>query len=225
MKIRFLGHSSFLMETGGKVLLFDPFITPNALASDINILDLKPDYILLSHGHGDHVADAEAIAKNSGSIIISNYEIVSWYESKGIPGHPMNHGGKWEFDFGTVQYVWAVHSSVLPDGTYGGNPGGFVIQSEGKTFYYAGDTALCYDMKVIGESYKIDFAFLPIGSNFTMDYKDAIKAATFVGTSEVIAMHFDTFPYIKINKDKVLRAAQEAGVSIKIPEIGESFSF
>lgn len=225
MKITYLGHSSFLMEVGGKSLLFDPFISPNPMAKAISIKEINPDYILLSHGHGDHVADAEAIARQSGALIISNYEIVSWYEAKGLKGHPMNHGGRWDFDFGSLHVVNAVHSSVLPDGTYGGNATGFVIQSGGITFYYAGDTALTYDMKLIGEEYSIDFAFLPIGSNFTMNFKDALKAASFVGTKQIIGMHYDTFPYIKIDKDLVLKQAAEAGISMKLPEIGETFSF
>ena len=126
-QIQFLGHACFLVEFGGTKLLLDPFITGNPMANQIDIDALEMDYIFLTHGHQDHVLDAEAIAKRTGAKIISNYEIVSWYDSKGIPGHPMNHGGKYAFDFGTVKYVSAIHSSVLPDGTYGGNPGGFVV--------------------------------------------------------------------------------------------------
>ena len=143
MRITYYGHSCFMAEIKGKKLLFDPFITPNELAKDINIADIEPDYILLSHGHNDHVADAEAIAKSSGATIIANYEVAMWFAGKGITKyHPMNHGGKWDFDFGTVKVVNAVHSSSMPDGSYGGNPIGFVIISEEKNFYYSGDTAL-----------------------------------------------------------------------------------
>lgn len=223
MKITFLGHSSFLIETAGKRLLFDPFITPNPLAKDINIDVLKPDYILLSHGHADHVADAEEIAKKTGATIVANFEVANWFENKGVEKtHPMNHGGSWDFDFGRVKYVNAVHSSCMPDGSYGGNPGGFVIESGGKTFYYAGDTALTLDMKLIGEEFNIDFAFMPIGSNFTMDYKDAIKAAKFVDTKKVIGMHFDTFPYIKISHEAALEEASKNGIDLQILEIGAS---
>ncbi|MFZ6663074.1 metal-dependent hydrolase [Peijinzhouia sedimentorum] len=223
MKITFLGHSSFLIETTGKRLLFDPFITPNPLAKDINIDELKPDYILLSHGHADHVADAEEIAKKTGATIVANFEVATWFENKGVEKtHPMNHGGSWDFDFGRVKYVNAVHSSCMPDGSYGGNPGGFVIESGGKTFYYAGDTALTLDMKLIGEEFNIDFAFMPIGSNFTMDYKDAIKAAKFVDTKKVIGMHFDTFPYIKISHEAALEEASKNGIDLQILEIGAS---
>ena len=223
MKITFLGHSSFLIETVGKRLLFDPFITPNPLAKDINIDELKPDYILLSHGHADHVADAEEIAKKTGATIVANFEVATWFENKGVEKtHPMNHGGSWDFDFGRVKYVNAVHSSCMPDGSYGGNPGGFVIVTSGKTFYYAGDTALTLDMKLIGEEFNIDFAFMPIGSNFTMDYKDAIKAAKFVDTKKVIGMHFDTFPYIKISHEAALEEASKNGIDLQILEIGAS---
>ena len=149
MNITFYGQSSFVIEMNGKKLVFDPFISANPKANHINIETIEADYILLSHGHGDHVADAEAIAKNTGAKVISNYEIVTWYGEKKIEGHPLNHGGKWSFDFGTVKYVNAVHSSVLPDGTYGGNPGGFVIWDDNQCFYFAGDTALTLDMKLI----------------------------------------------------------------------------
>ena len=127
MKIRYLGQNGFLFDMNGKTILVDPFISGNPLAKGIDIDAIKPDYILITHGHQDHVLDVEQIAKANGSTIISNYEIVSYFGQKEISGHPMNHGGQWKFDFGTVKYVNAVHSSVLPDGTYGGNSGGFVI--------------------------------------------------------------------------------------------------
>lgn len=223
MKITFLGHASFLIETAGKRLLFDPFISPNPLAKDIKINELKPDYILLSHGHEDHIADAENLAKNEGATIIANYEVATWFENKGVEKtHPMNYGGSWDFDFGSVKFVNAVHSSCMPDGSYGGNPGGFVIETGGKTFYYAGDTALTMDMKLIGEEFKIDFAILPLGSNFTMGYKDAMKAAKFVGTKKVIGMHFDTFPYIKISHEAALEEASKNGIDLQILAIGAS---
>ncbi len=226
MQLTFYGHSSFLIEFGGKKLLFDPFISPNQLAKDIDINTLEPDYILLSHGHADHVADAETIAKRTGALIISNYEIVEWYGKKGLKGHPLNHGGKWAFDFGTVQYVNAVHSSVLPDGTYGGNPGGFVISNTDEgAFYYAGDTALTWDMKLIPMTCpKLNFAVFPIGDNFTMGYEDAVIASDFIECNQIIGCHFDTFGYIKVDKQKVISAFEEKGKTIILPDIGDSFS-
>ena len=181
MDIRFLGHACFEIKIGGKTLLLDPFITGNELAADIDISDLNPDYILLSHGHGDHVADAETIARASGSSIISSFEIASWYEQKGIKAHPMNLGGKWKFEFGTVKYVTAIHSSMLPDGSYGGPCGGFVVWNNEECFYFAGDTALTLDMKLIPQTCPaLDVAILPVGDNFTMGYEDALIAAQFI---------------------------------------------
>jgi len=224
MKITFYGHACFSIDIAGKHLLFDPFISGNELAKGINIDSIPADYILLSHGHQDHVLDVPTIAKRTGAQIISNFEIVSWYGAQGfLNTHPMNHGGSWQFDFGKVKYVNAVHSSVLPDGSYGGNPGGFVIESEEGSFYYSGDTALTYDMRLIGEGHKLDFAILCLGDNFTMGYKDAARAAEFVQVNKVIGMHFDTFGYIKINHDQVEDYFISEGKSLKLPEIGETF--
>jgi L-ascorbate metabolism protein UlaG (beta-lactamase superfamily) len=225
MNIKYLGQSSFLIETKGKTLLFDPMITSNPMADHINVDQIKPDYILLTHGHGDHVADAEYIAKQSGAKIISNYEVVSWYEQKGLDGHPMNLGGKWTFDFGTVKYVNAVHSSMLPDGSYGGASGGFVVYNDEVCFYVAGDTALTLDMQLIPRTCpKLDFAILPIGDNFTMGYDDAVIAAEFVQCDKIIACHFDTFGYIKVDHQAVLDAFAKASKTIVIPQIGENIT-
>jgi L-ascorbate metabolism protein UlaG (beta-lactamase superfamily) len=223
MKFTYYGHSCFSIKLSGKNLLFDPFITPNEMAKGIDIDSIQADYILLSHGHFDHIADAEAIAKRTGAIIISNYEIVTWYGEKGIKGHPLNHGGKWNFDFGTVRYVNAVHSSVLPDGTYGGNPGGFVINGEDGCFYFAGDTALTWDMKLIPMICpKLDVAILPMGDNFTMGIEDAVIASEFIECDKLISCHFDTFGYIKINdKEKATALFEAKGKSVAFPMIGE----
>lgn len=223
MNITFLGHAGFQFSlTGGTNLVVDPYITPNDKASDIDVDSLKADFILLTHGHGDHVADAERIANRQGSTIISNFEIVSWYEEKGIEGHGMNHGGSYDFDFGRVKCVVAHHSSVLPDGTYGGNPCGFVIMTTDKKFYIAGDTALTMDMKLIPMLCgQLDFVILPLGSNFTMDYTEAIKAAEFLECDDVIGCHFDTFEPIMIDREKVKDAFDEAGLKLILPEIGE----
>ncbi len=222
MKLRFLGQSSFSVEMGDKHLIFDPFISANPKAADINIEDLKADYVLLSHGHQDHVLDAEAIAKNNEATIISNYEIVTWYGAKDIKGHPLNHGGQWSFDFGNVKYVNAIHSSVLPDGTYGGNPGGFVINNDETCFYFAGDTALTWDMKLIPmTSPKLDFAILPVGDNFTMGISDAVLAAEFIECDKIVACHFDTFGYIEIDHQAAKEAFAVKGKELIILEVGE----
>ena len=225
IKITYFGHSTFLFTIKDKTVLFDPFIRPNGLAEQIDVTSINPDYILVTHGHEDHVADVEMIAKQSDAMLVSNFEIISWFEKKGVKKvHPMNHGGSKSFDFGTIKYVNAVHSSTLPDGTSGGNPGGFVVQTEEAVFYFAGDTALTYDMKLIGEEFDIDFAVLPIGDNFTMGIKDAIKAADFVGTEKMIGMHYDTFPYIQIDKEAALSAAKSAGKELLLLSIGNSIT-
>lgn len=226
MKLTYYGHSAFGVEMKGKHLLIDPFISPNELAANIKVDELEADYILLSHGHGDHVADAEAIAKRTGATIISNYEIVSWYEAKGIKGHPLNHGGKVTFDFGTVKYVNAVHSSVLPDGTYGGNPGGFVIWNDEISFYFAGDTALTLDMQLIPMTCPpLDFAILPIGDNFTMGINDAIVASDFIQCDRIIGAHYDTFGYIKIDHDDAKGAFKREDKQLVLMEIGGKVAF
>jgi L-ascorbate metabolism protein UlaG (beta-lactamase superfamily) len=225
MKITYLGHSSFTIENKGIHLLFDPFITGNPLAKNVDISTIAADYILLSHGHQDHVLDAEAIAKRTGAKIISNFEIVSWYEQKGIDGHPLNHGGKFKFDFGFVKYVNAIHSSVLPDGTYGGNPGGFVIWDDESCFYYAGDTALTMDMQLIPMTCPpLDFAILPIGDNFTMNYEEAAIACDFIKCEKVVACHYDTFGYIKIDHKEAQKAFSDKGKELVLLPIGESLS-
>ena len=208
--ITYYGHSTFLVEIDNKKILFDPYITPNELAEGVDVQSIVADYILISHGHSDHVADVEEIANKNDATLVANFEVASWFQEKGVKNvHPMNHGGSKVFDFGKVKYVNAVHSSTLPDGSPGGNPGGFVVQSELTVFYFAGDTALTYHMKLIGEEFSVDFAFMPIGDNFTMGINDAIRAAGFVGTKKIIGMHYDTFPYIKIDKEAVKKAADQ----------------
>lgn len=225
MNVKYLGHSCYQLTINGVKLLFDPFISPNELAKNIDVNAVEADYILLSHGHEDHIADAESIAKRTGAKLVSNFEIVQWFAAKGIENnHPMNTGGSWEFDFGTLKCVRAEHSSGLPDGSYGGNPMGFVItyEEEGieKNIYYAGDTALTYDMKLIEEEFgHIDFAFLPVGDNFTMGIFDALKAAQFVNADTVIPMHYDTFGYIVIDKNDLKEAFSD--FELAMFEIGE----
>lgn len=219
----YYGQSCFMVEAGGHKILFDPFITPNELASHIDVDSIAPDFILVSHGHQDHVADLLPIAGRSGAVVVGSFELTTWLGNNGISNtHPMNIGGKWQFPFGTVKMVNAVHSNSLPDGTYGGTEAGFVIQSGGKTIYYAGDTALHYDMKLLAELFTIDAAFLPIGDNFTMGVDDAIRAAGFIGCSNIIGMHYDTFGYIKIDKEEAVRKFAAAGLNLRLIPIGES---
>ena len=226
MKVAYYGQSCIHVELSGKKLIFDPFISPNEPARDIDVDAIEADYVLLSHGHADHVADAESILKRTGAKLISNPEILTWYGEKGIDNaHPLNHGGGSDFDFGHVTYVNAIHSSVLPDGTYGGNPGGFVIESGDGNFYFPGDTALTYDMKLIGETRGLNWAALCIGDNFTMGARDAAMAAEFVGTTKVLGIHFDTFPYITIDHDAARKQFANRNLELVLLAIRESADF
>ena len=222
MKITYYGHASLGIKVGGKHVLVDPFISANPLAAHIDIASLKADYILLTHAHGDHVLDVETIAKRTGAVIVSNAEIAGYYANKGFTSHPMNHGGSWNFDFGKVKYVNAIHSSSFPDGTYGGNPGGFVIEGEHKNIYIAGDTALTMDMKLIPMRTKLDLAILPIGDNFTMDVEDAIIASDFLDCDKILGYHYDTFGYIKIEHKESIQKFFHKGKDLMLLEIGDS---
>jgi L-ascorbate metabolism protein UlaG (beta-lactamase superfamily) len=223
MKITFLGHNTILIAVSGTQILVDPFITGNPLSKDkVDVNSLNPDYILLTHAHQDHILDAEQIAKRSNSKIVSNFEIATHYQNLGIDAHPMNHGGNWKFDFGVVKYVNAIHTSSFPDGSYGGQPGGFVIEGEHKNIYIAGDTALTMDMKLIPLSTKLDLAILPIGDNFTMGIDDAIIASDFVQCDKVLGVHYDTFGFIEIDHEEAKRKFYDAEKDLMLLEIGES---
>ena len=223
MKVSYFGHSCFGVEVGNKNLLFDPFISSNKLAGKIDIKSIKVDYIFISHGHEDHIADAVEIAKNTNAVVISNFEICNWLNKRGIDNfHPMNVGGKWIFDFGKVKCVNAVHSSSMPDGSYGGSAMGFLVSTGDSHFYYAGDTALTYDMKLIGDYRNLNFAFLPIGDNFTMSADNAIIASDFIKCDKIIGMHYDTFDYIIIDKKEAIEKFKQQDKSLILFEIGET---
>jgi L-ascorbate metabolism protein UlaG (beta-lactamase superfamily) len=226
MKVTYYGHSCFGVQVANKTLLFDPFISGNELAKGIDVKKVPADYMLITHGHEDHMADAADIARRTGATIVSNYEIVVWFGKQGLTkGHPLNHGGGHQFDFGRVKFVNAIHSSSLPDGTYGGNPGGFVVESAEGNFYYSGDTALTMDMKLIGDSTKLRFAALPIGDNFTMGVDDAIRAAEFVRCPDVLGLHYNTFPPIQIDMAAAARKFEAAGQRLHLLEPGKSQDF
>ncbi|MCW3463751.1 metal-dependent hydrolase [Chitinophaga nivalis] len=223
MKYTCYGHACFAVEIAGKKILFDPFIRYNELAKEIDIESVTADYIFVSHGHEDHLADLVDIAKRTNATVVSNFEIITWAGKQGLTKvHPMNTGGKWQFDFGTVKCVVAHHSSSLPDGTYGGNPMGFVFTTAAGNFYYAGDTALTLDMQLIPAFTQLDFAVLPIGDNFTMGVEDAIAAAKLVACKKIIGVHYDTFGYVKIDQAAALQQFKAAGLELVLPAIGST---
>jgi L-ascorbate metabolism protein UlaG (beta-lactamase superfamily) len=225
MKLTYYGHACFAVETGAHRLLFDPFITPNELAKHIRLGDVQADFILISHGHIDHIADAVALAKRTGALVISNWEIVQWLGKQGLRKlHAMNLGGSYTFPFGRVKYTPAVHSSGLPDGTYGGNPGGFVVESPAGTFFYSGDTALSHDFSYVGDDFDLAFAVLPIGDNFTIGPADAARLAKLVKVRDVVGVHYDTFPPIKIDHAAATSLFKKSRLRLHLPAIGETIT-
>ncbi len=227
-QVTWYGHAVIGIETGGKQLLFDPYLTGNPVAT-VRPDALSPDYILISHGHGDHVGDAVAIAKRTGAMIISNFEICSWFQDKHGQANVHAHhvGGGFNYDFGRVKLTPALHGSALPDGSNGGNPVGFLLYlSDGKKIYDAADTGLFGDMKLIGEE-KIDLALLPIGDNYTMGPDDALRAVKFIKPKVVIPIHYNTFDLIAQDANRWARrvkAATQGKTKVVILAPGESYS-
>ncbi len=225
MDFTYYGHSCFAVSANGKRILFDPFIKPNELAKQVNADTIPADYILLSHGHVDHIADCVSMAKRTGAKVVASWEIHEWLHKQGIENtHPMNVGGKWNFGDFVVKCVAAQHSSGLPDGSYGGNPMGFLITSKDGNFYYSGDTALTLDMQLIPRWIKLDFAVLPIGDNFTMDAIDAAACAEMVKCKKIMGVHYDTFGFIKIDHAKAKQAFAQTGAELLLIKIGETIS-
>lgn len=223
MKITYYGHACFSVVAGGKHLLFDPFISGNELAKDINIEEIKADYIFVSHGHFDHTQDVVAIANNTGAMVVGIWELYDYFTKQGLKKvHPLNPGGKVTFDFGTAKSVIGQHSSSFQDGSYAGVATGFVIKTDEGSFYYSGDTGLTLDMTLIPKFTAIDFAVFPIGDVLTMGVEDAIEAAQFVQTKKVVGVHYDTFGLIKLDKEAATTAFEKAGLHLLLPEIGES---
>ncbi len=224
MKITYLSHSCFFVETSSHRLLIDPFLTGNPLAT-VDPEAVECDFILVSHGHEDHLGDSVAIAKRIGATIVSNYETAMFCAKQGAKAHPMQHGGAWRFPFGRVKLTIAHHSSSNGTETgfsYLGNPAGIVLTADGKTIYHAGDTALFLDMKLIGELDSIDLAMLPIGDNFTMGPEDAARAASFLNAKLSVPMHFNTFDLIKADPNRFAELAKELGREALVMKIGET---
>lgn len=207
--LKYYGHATFTADADGTQLVIDPFFAPNnpMAPEEATAATISADYMLITHGHGDHIADAVSIAKRTGCTVITNFEIGNWLSDQGVENvHQMHLGGGYDFSFGRVKLTIAHHGSGLPDGSYGGNPAGFLIHfNDGTDVYFAGDTALTYDMRLIGEAGGVDVAALPIGDNFTMGPDDAVTAAQFVKAKRVIPIHYDTFPPIQQDPEAFAR--------------------
>jgi L-ascorbate metabolism protein UlaG (beta-lactamase superfamily) len=221
MKITYHGHSFVQLESNGNSILVDPFITDNPLCK-INPGDVKCNYIILTHGHGDHYGDTIEIAKKNDALVIATFELAEYVINNGVKAHHSNLGGGYNFPFGRVKLTIAHHSSSTPDGTYVGEAGGALVTMSGKTVYHAGDTALFYDMKLIGEMNKIDYAFLPIGDNFTMGIDEAVKASELINAAVVTPMHYNTFDVIKADPDDFKKKIESIGKKCNILNPGDS---
>ena len=221
-RITWYSHAVIAIDTAGTKLLVDPFFSGNP-AAPIGPEDIDPDVILVSHGHGDHIGDTIAMVERTGAQVISNFEIAGWLEKKGLQKlHPMHLGGSFGFDWGRVKLTNALHGSALPDGSYGGNPCGFLFTVEGKKIYHACDTGLFYDMKLIGEE-GIDLAILPIGDNFTMGPEDALRAVKLLEPKQVLPIHYNTFDLIAQDPSRWKEQVEaETGVTVRVLSAGES---
>lgn len=220
-KVTWYGHACFLIETDKAKLLIDPFLSGNPLAP-VQPDDVYAEYILVSHGHGDHLGDTVDIAKRTGATVISNFEIQNWLVNQGLENtHPQHIGGGFDYPWGRVKLTIALHGSGLPDGSYGGNPCGFLLYIEDKKIYHACDTGLFYDMKLIGEE-GIDLAILPIGDNFTMGPEDALRAVKLIEPSQVIPIHYNTFDVIKQDPDAwAAKVEQQTSVKVTVMRPGD----
>lgn len=221
MKIKYHGHSFVQIEHKKQSIAIDPFLTGNPKAI-VKPSDIKCDYIVLTHGHGDHFGDTVEIARINNALVLATFELANYTERKGVRNvHTLNLGGGFNFPFGRVKLTLAHHSSSTPDGAYAGDPAGILLYIDEKTFFHAGDTALFYDMKLIGETNSIDYAFLPIGDNFTMGIDDAVKAAEFLNAKNIIPIHYNTFDVIKADAVQFSKKIQAIGKNCIIMNPGD----
>lgn len=223
-KLTYLGHSAFLVEGDRGRVVIDPFLTGNPVAA-ANPEQISVDFVLLTHGHGDHIGDGVAIAKANAATIVAPFELANYCAGQGADVHPMHIGGAHEFPFGRVKLTIAHHGSAAPDGTYTGNPCGFLVTMDGKTLYHPGDTGLFYDMKLIGDRHPIDVAVLPIGDNFTMGIDDAVTATEFLSPGMVIPMHYRTFDVIDVDPQEFVDKVTAKGFAGRVLDFGGSYEF
>ena len=222
--VTWYGHATMGLETGGYNLLIDPFFTGNPTAST-TADQVEADFILVSHGHGDHVGDAAEIAGRTGALVITNAEIAGWFNKQGVKAHGQHIGGGYNHPFGYLKLTFAIHGSGLPDGSYGGNPAGLLITTnEGEKIYFACDTGLFGDMSLIGEE-GIDLAVLPIGDNYTMGPDDALKAIKFLQPKHAIPVHYNTFDVIAQDPDAWAESVREStDTQVTVLKPGESYT-
>lgn len=221
MKLRYFSHSAFQIKTDdGKLILIDPFLDGNP-TSPVKSEDVRADYIILTHGHGDHIGDAFKIADKDETLFICVNELADYCSKNGFKAHNMHIGGGFDFEFGHVKFTIAHHGSLTPDNQYAGEPAGVLITIDGKTIYHTGDTGLFYDMKLIGEMNKIDYMMCPIGDNFTMGIDDAVKAVEFVNPGVAIPMHYNTFPVIEADPNKFKSKIEEKNKKCIVMNFGD----
>lgn len=227
LRITYHGHSTALVEVGGKRIIIDPFLDGNP-AAVVKAEDIQVDYIFITHGHGDHIADAVQIAKQNDATIIATHEIAEYMDWQGLKAHGMGIGGGYTFDFGHIRLTQAFHSSSIENYKernfmYMGMPTGVIISGDGKSLYHAGDTGLFSDMKLIGELYQPDVAMLPIGDNYTMGPREALFAAEWTRAHTVIPIHYNTFPLIKQDGDQFVAELGKRGIKGIALKAGESY--
>jgi len=221
MRLRYFSHSAFQITTNaGKKILIDPFLDGNP-TSPVKSKDVDADFIILTHGHGDHIGDSFSIAKRCGSLFICCNELANYCSSKGFKAHNMHIGGSYNFEFGRVKFTIAHHGSMTPDNYYAGEASGVILSIDGKNLYHTGDTGLFYDMKLIGEMTPLDYMLLPIGDNFTMGITDAVKAVELANPKTAIPMHYNTFPVINSDPEEFKKRVEALGKKVIVLKYGQ----